>query len=362
MKYSLLFGLILFSAACSSDQKNLPLAKGAVGDLYMVLDSAQRKGQIGFLLDSILGAEMAGLPRKESIFNIHWVDARRLNYILKQRRNMIYVMTLDRGSQGASIVRRLFTPESIKLIQANADQFMTATTDVFARGQNVVYLFGKDEKTLAANLRAKGNQLVSLFNQKERQHLNQSLFKAGQMKGISDLLVKEFNCTLKIPFGYKLADRSSDFLWARQVNPRDDKDIFVARKPYVSQADFTKENLIRFRDQVCRKYLFADPADTDSYLKTETTIPFIPVTADTINFNGHFAVQLRGLWRTNTPGLGGPFLGYAVVDEGTHQFYYIEGFTISPSRDQREIMRELEAILYTFKSSQELPAVKAPAQ
>ena len=362
MKYFLFLATVLLGGACSSDVKNLPLAKGAVGDLYIVMDSAQRKGQIGFLLDSILGAEMPGLPRKEAIFNIHWVDARRLNYILKERRNMIYVMTLDRRSQGASIVRRFFTPESIKQIQENTDQFMTTASDVFARGQAVMYLFGKDEETMAANLRTKGDLLVSFFNQIERKQLNQSLFKAGQMKGISDLLIKDFNCTIKIPFGYKLADKSGDFLWTRQINPRDDKDIFVARKPFTTQADFTRENLIKFRDQVCRKYLFGDPDDTESYLKTETTIPFIPVTADTVNFNGHFAVQLRGIWRTNTPGLGGPFLGYALVDEAAQQFYYIEGFTISPSRDQREIMRELETILYTFKTSRELSPATKPAK
>jgi hypothetical protein len=362
MKFLFFLLIALLSIACGSDKKNLPLAKGQVGDLYVIMDSAQQKGPIGSLLDSILGSEMPGLPRKEPMFKIHWIDARRLNYILKERRNMIYVMTLDRRSQGAAIVRHLFTPESLTQIQTNSEQFMTTASDVFARGQQVMYLFSKDESTLAAKLRDKGASLVNFFDSKEREYLSHSLFKAGQVKGISEVLVKEFSCSVKFPFGYKLADKSNDFLWARQVNPRDDKDIFVARKPYTTQADFTLNNLIKFRDQVCRKYLFADPDQSDSYLVTETSIPFIPVTADTVNFNGHFAVQLRGLFKTNTPGLGGPFLGYAVVDEGTQQFYYIEGFTISPSRDQREIMRELETILHTFQTSQELVAQKQPAQ
>ena len=362
MKYLALLTFVLLATACSSDKKNLALAKGMPGDLYVVMDSTQRKGELGQLLDSILGAEMQGLPRKESIFNIHWVDARRLNYILKERRNMIYVMTLDQRTQGAAIVKRLFTPESIQMIQSDPNLFMTTGSDVFARNQEVVYLFGKDEATLSRNLRKGGASLVTFFDQKERERLSISLFKSGQMKGISDILVNGFKCTMKIPFGYKLADKSDDFLWTRQTNPRDDKDIFIARKPYATQADFSKENLIRFRDDVCRKYLFADPAESDSYLVTETTIPFIPVTTDTINFNGHFAVRLRGIFKSNTPGLGGPFLGYALVDEPTQQFYYIEGFTISPSRDQREIMRELETILFTFRTSAEIEPVQAPAQ
>ena len=105
--------------ACTSDKKNLTNASGPVGDVYVVMDSAQRKGQIGIILDSILGADMPGLPRKESIFKIHWVDARRLNYLLKERRNMVYVLTLDQRSQGSAIIRGLFTPESIEKIKSD---------------------------------------------------------------------------------------------------------------------------------------------------------------------------------------------------------------------------------------------------
>ncbi|MDZ4716607.1 MAG: DUF4837 family protein [Cytophagales bacterium] len=338
-------------AACSSDTRSLSRAVGQAGDIYVIIDSAQSKGKIGFLVDSILSADMPGLPRKEPLFKIRWIDARRFNYVIKERRNLLYVMTLDQRSQGAAIIRRLFTPESITQIKTDSTQFMTTASDVFARGQEVMYLFGKDESTLAANLRKDGSRLVSFFNQRERERLTQSLFKSGQVKGITEILTREYQCSMQIPFGFKLADKAENFLWIRQINPKDDKDVFIARKPYTSQADFKRENLIKFRDQVCKKYLFEDPDKSNTYLLTETSIPFLPVTADTINFNGRFAIQLRGLWRSNTMGMGGPFLGFALVDEPSGQFYYVEGFTISPGKDQREIMRELETILYTFQPS-----------
>jgi Domain of unknown function (DUF4837) len=358
--FNLLLVFILLASACDSDRKNIPLAKGLVGDLYVIMDSSQRKGPVGKVLDSLLQAEMPGLPRQEPIFKIHWVDARRLNYALKDRRNMIYVMTLDRRSAGAAVIRRMFTEESLKIIQENSAEFMSTTSNLNARGQEIAFVFGRDEATLIRNLRTQGNKLVAYYETTERQRLTQSLFKSGQMKGTSDILVKNFSCALKIPFGYKLADYQKDFLWIRQMNPKDDKDIFISRKPYTSMDDFRRENLIAYRDEVCRNYLFADPEETESYLMTETTVPYIPVTADTVNFNGHFAIQLRGLFRSHTPGVGGPFLGYALVDEATNYFYYIEGFTISPGRDQREIMRELETILWTFRTSTEIPPAEEP--
>lgn len=341
-------------ASCSSDTKSIPSASGMPGDLYVVMDSLQWKGPLGKMVDSVFSAEMPGLPRKEAIFKLRWVDPRKFNYILKEMRNLIFVMTLDQHSAGGYTVQKLFTPESLDKIKNNPMDYSRTTYDLYARGQVVLFLYGKDEQALLQNFHANSAQLVSFFNQKEKERMTKSLFKAGQLKGVTEILNKEFNCDLKIPFGYKLAHKTKDFLWVRQINPRDDKTVFIARKPYASQKDFTKESLIRFRDDITRKYLFEDPEVPDSYIVTETAVPYIPVTADTVNFNGHFAMQLRGIWRTNTMGMGGPFQGYALVDEGTQQFYYVEGFTFSPRKDQREIMRELETILYTFKTSGEI--------
>ncbi len=355
MRIVLIVLAVIALSACSSDPKNMPPASGNPGDMFAIMDSLQWRGPLGKTLDSIFNAEMPGLPRKESIFKMRWINPRKLNFVLKQSRNLIFVMTLDHSGPGTHLVKKLFTPESIEKIKTNPSQFSTTTQNVFAKGQEVMYLYSNDEKSLIKNISSNSERLVDFFNQKEKDRMSQSLFKAGQVKGAGDALIKDFQCHIKVPFGYKIADKKPDFMWLRQINPRDDKDLFIARKKYGSASDFKKENLISFRDDICHAYLFEDPDKTDTYLMTETTIPFIPVTADTINFNGHFAVRLRGLWRSHTFGMGGPFEGFALVDEGTQQFYYIEGFTFSPGKNQREIMRELETILYTFKTSTELP-------
>jgi hypothetical protein len=112
------------------------------------------------------------------------------------------------------------------------------------------------------------------------------------------------------------------------------------------------------RDEFCKKYLFEDPDNANSYLITETTVPFIPVKTKEVSLNGHYAIEMRGLWRANNFSMGGPFVSYALVDEQTGKFYYIEGFTFSPSKDQREIMRELETILSTFRTSESIETVQ----
>src|SRR5690606_32504770 len=111
------------------------------------------------------------------------------------------------------------------------------------------------------------------------------------------------------------------------------------------------DSIIAWRDNIAKRYLFEDPDSKYTHLVTETSIPWKPVITQTVEFNGRYAVEIRGLWRTNNKTMGGPFVGYTIVDEITGYLYYIEGFTYSPGKDQREIIRELEAILWTFQSN-----------
>jgi hypothetical protein len=351
-----LFSLILFSS-CGSEEKdgaNLPSASGRPGDMFIIIDSTQRKGPLGDALNNIFNVDLVGLPRDESIFHVNWIDPRKLNFVLKQRRNLIFAVSLDQRSSGAAYIKNLFTEESVKKIKSDSGFFVRTVPNVYAKGQEVMYLFGETEEGLIRNINKNSKFLVDYFNRTEKARLTNSLLKAGQVKGVSEFLQKNFECDIKVPFGYKLADKTNEFLWVRQINPKDDKDIFIARKPYRSQDQFKADSLINFRDKICKKYLFEDPAMADSYLMTETTIPFLPVSTTPVAFNGHYSVEMRGLWRTNNKSMGGPFLGYALVDEAKGTFYYIEGFTFSPGKTQREIMRELETILFTFRISSEL--------
>lgn len=349
---------LFFTVACSNGPggKNLPKSSGITGDIFLVMDSVQWKGELGRVLDSIFNQEMVGLPREEGIFRMQWIDPRKLNYVLKQRRNLIYVMTLDQKGSGAGFVRQVFTPESLDMIKQDSSLYIQTTKDVYAKGQEVMFLFGQTQEGLLKKVRANSRNLIEYFNKVERDRINATLLTTGTVTGISDWLKANMQCDMKIPFGYKLVQNEPDFLWTRQINPKDDKDIFIARTDYISEAQFTKEYLIAFRDEVCRKYLFEDPDRPNTFLITETGVSFKPVVWRQIKFNGHYAAELRGLWRTNTKSMGGPFLAYALIDETTRKFYYIEGFTFSPSKSQREIMRELETILYSFRISSEIGA------
>lgn len=345
--FLLLIASIAFSCSPSDRSANLPKAAGAAGDIYMFMDSAQWMGPVGEAVDSIFNQEMIGLPRPEGIFRMSWVDPRKMNFVLKQRRNLIFVVTLDQTGPGAQLVKNLMTPEQLQQIEKDTAKFTQTYTNVYAKDQHVMFLFAKDQATLLRKLNRNGRKLVDFFDKVERDRLNATLFSSGTVDGISDWLKKNFQVNITIPYGYKLVQNEPDFLWARQINVDDDRDIFIARTEYTSVDQFKKENLIKFRDEVARKYLFEDPEKPNTYLITETDDA--PVVTKEVNFNGAYAVEMRGLWLTNTHTMGGPFISYALSDNVTGKFYYVEGFVYGPSKDLRELVRQMEVVLNTFR-------------
>ena len=354
--FLLLIAAVALSCNSGDRSANLPKAAGATGDIYLFMDSAQWKGQVGKAMDSLFNQDMIGLPRPEGIFRMSWVDPRKMNFVLKQRRNLIFVVTLDQTGPGAQLVKNLLTEEQVHQLESDTSKFTETYKDVYARGQQVMFIFAKDQATLLKKLQKNGQKLIAFFDKVERDRMNATLFSAGTVTGISDWLKKNFQVSLKVPYGYKLVMNEPDFLWARQMNVDDDRDIFIVRTEYTSVDQFKKENLIRFRDDVARKYLFEDPEKPNSYLITETEDA--PVITREINFNGHYAVEIRGLWLTNTHTMGGPFLGYAVSNEATGKFYYVEGFLYGPSKDLRELMRQMEVVLATFRLESTTASVK----
>jgi len=353
--------IALFLGGCFDSSTTKPEALGTSGRINIVIPPGLKSAETGKLIDSIFTQEATVFPRDEQLFNISFVDPMAVNRSQKSMRNLIFVFTFNDNSPEAAKVKSLITPASLDMLRKDTDGFVVTRSDVFARGQEVMYLYGPDAATLTARIRANAGKLTGHFNEKEKQRLQNRIIKSSANRKLAESLEKKYNITLKVPFGYQLADQQEDFLWLRQINPADDKDVWIARRRYRGTDDFKQENLIRYRNSICRKYLFEDPEHPDTYLVTETSVSFKPVTTRTINFNGLYAVEMRGLWKTNIPSMGGPFLGYAMVDEASGMLYYIEGFTFSPSKPQREIMRELEVIMQAFRPFKTAEEPKNPA-
>jgi hypothetical protein len=346
MKHILpIFCALLFFSCQEKSSEYLPKATGKPGEVVLIVDSLQWNGALGTELKKIFRAEVPGLPQEEPMFTVIRAHPEKNLHLLTQLKTLVYVFTLDQKSKGSRLLTQSLSPETIKRIKSDTSFYLSTVKDEYARGQEVMYLFGDTEENLIRHLSKNGKQLIDHLNKLERERLASKLFSATS--GITSTLRKEQKVDIKIPSTYRLANKKKNFVWARQIFADQDKDIFITWKPYESEYQLLPDSVMAWRDEIAKANLFEDPKNPISYLVIEKEDA--PVYAQQVNFNNKFAMEIRGLWRTNHRTMGGPFLGYALTDESRGLIYYIEGFAYAPGKDKRELMRELETILWSFK-------------
>lgn len=350
---SLLLSIFLLVACdlreTASRKENLPKARGHFGDVWVVMDSAQWKGSVGTTLRGIFNELVPGIPRNQPMFDLQYVDPLNFQSMFKMQRNLIIVTVLNDRGRGNRKLRTFFTKESIERIEADSALFMFTKEDDFARGQKILHLFGSSEEDLTRNMRANEDKLLDYFLQIEKQRLYDALYNTPPEKGIIQHLQRKFDCTMKVPYGYEIALESEDFIWLRTYGRDMDKNLVISHVPYRHKEQFSKDSMISLRNRVIRPHVLYKPEDPEGYMTTETY--HMDVHWEEVNFRGAYAVRMRGLWKTNKYTMGGPFIGYGLVDEIDGRFYYIEGFLYSPGMDQRDLIRELDVILSTFNTS-----------
>ena len=346
--YILLFIVVFFS--CTIDQNSnrlLVKASGTPGEIILVMDSTQWKGELGKAIRETLLAYLPGVSRPERLFVIRYIEPTLFNSVLNKARNLIFVATLDSKTIGGQTVRNFMTKD---YIQENPEKFIISQKDIYASGQDAIYLFSATETELAERIINNKATLVNFFNQKESERLRYSLYVANEEKGVSNYMTNKYGFSLRVPNGYRIEADDSAFVWLRSVGEID-KNIFITYRDYTTVKIFKNSNLIGLRDSITLHNVFEDPEDLDSYIRADTLN--IETEFLTTKFYGQYAKRIRGIWMANNLTLGGSFVSYVFVDEKTNRLYYLDGFVVSPGKKKREPLRELEVILKTFQTPKE---------
>ena len=65
--------------------------------------------------------------------------------------------------------------------------------------------------------------------------------------------------------------------------------------------------------------------------------------------NGRYTAELRGLWRIQDGlAMGGPFVSITQLDQARNRIVTIEGFVFAPGEKKRDLLQQLEAIIFTL--------------
>lgn len=356
--FQVLFAFVFLLTSCDSEPTNkvkrtsaeyLPSANGTQGEILLVMDSSKWKSPLGDEIREVLLAPQEGILIPEPIFTVRWINPLIMPDLLKRHTNLVYVLSLEGKRAGNRKIKKLFTPESIEQIKKNPQIFSKIDKNLFAKGQRVMYLFGKDDKTLIKHLQENREGIRDIFQKEERKRLARKILGKKIDKSTRSYLKKEYGFRFSFPKGYLMAkeDKKEEegFVFIRNITPQVDRNLFIAYQPYTDPKQLENQYVMAWRDSICKEYIF-DRERTDSYIVTENQVP---PSIRKVSFKGNYALEIRGLWRTSIKSMGGSFLSYVIVDEKKGRLYYIEGFLYAPSKSKREFLRELETILWSFE-------------
>ncbi|MCC5921483.1 MAG: DUF4837 family protein [Cyclobacteriaceae bacterium] len=362
LSYSFLSIFIVISAlflSCGNDDNKedkekrrtatLPEARGEVGEILTVMDSAHWEGRVGDALRAELKMYIPGLPQDEAMFKVRRVDPLKLNNVLRSATNMLFVTSFDSDTRSSKYLKRMFTDQSMATIEQDPERFIFVKNDQYARGQRVMHLFAQTEDELVKRIEENGERLRRHFHELERERLVQKIRKGPKEKSLSKELNRKFDVDMVVPKGYRVALNRDDFIWFRLVETEEDRNIFLYVTEYTDESVFDEETLLEFRDEVVSKRIWGSDSAT-SYMITE---PLMPVNQVKMQFKDRYAMEMRGVWKLINNSMGGAFITYVIVDEETNQLFYLEGFSFAPGKTKREIMREMEAVLHTFRFKEE---------
>jgi hypothetical protein len=79
-----------------------------------------------------------------------------------------------------------------------------------------------------------------------------------------------------------------------------------------------------------------------------------------ISVQGEYALEARGLWRVKGDYMGGPYVSHTRLDEKNQRIITAEIFVYSPDKMKRNLVRQMEASLYTLKLPNEVQQKQIP--
>ncbi len=312
----------LIFQSCSNDghtlHKNIT---GKANELVVVISDESWNSAPGDLIRNSLGQEQAGLPQNEPMFDLVNVPQNAFKNIFKSTRNILQVhISSTVSNPGVSM-----------------------KDDVWAYPQATVLINAKNKDEFIATYNKNENKIMSYFLAAEKERLTMNYTKYYE-KGVFNVLDKDFGITMKVPPGFEIADQKKDFIWYRYETPDISQGIILYTFPYRSDSAFTENYQIRVRDSILKANI---PGPTDgSYMTTEKR--FVQ-TNNYFEHNGNYASEMRGLWRVMNDFMGGPYISLAELDASNQRVIVAYGYVFAPNKDKRNLIRQVEAMLYSLK-------------
>jgi hypothetical protein len=311
----LLFLSTLLFFSCTKKNDNLPRrATGKINTISVIIDDQLWNGEVGDSIRNKFASPVIGLPEEEPLFTINQYPAKLMEGFMTDSRTIIVVK------------------KELK------NQFVIKKNQ-YASPQNVFHISGKTSADILEIIEKHTPEIIQIIKETEiaeNQRINsQSLLNT---KAITD----KFRISLKVPSGYLYALQKSNFIWLKKEITSGNTSILIYQVPIsaIKKGSNNIVNIVKMRDSIGDLYVRGTEPDT-RMITEEGYAPYL----FKIKLKGKETYETKGTWELKNDFMSGPFINYAIIDEQHDRVLVLEGFCYSPSKEERDLMHELESII-----------------
>jgi len=307
------FSFLFFS--CKKQEEKLPRkATGKINTISVIIDNQLWNGEVGDSIRNKFASPVIGLPEEEPLFTINQYPAKIMEGFMTDSRTIIVIKKEDKN-----------------LFEIKKNQY--------ASPQNVFHISGKKSDDILNLIEKNAPTIIQIIKETE-------IAEIQRINSLSLLNTKEitkaFNISIKVPKGYLYAVKDSTFIWLKKEIVSGNTSLLIYQVPISSiQKDANSiANIVKMRDSIGDLYIRG--TELDSHMITEEG--YAPYLIKT-KINGKPAFETKGTWELKNDFMSGPFVNYAIEDKEHDRILVLEGFCYSPSKEERDLMLELESII-----------------
>lgn len=294
-------------------------AGGKPYEMVVAVDQELWNGEAGDSLRSVLLEPVPMLNQTEPRFDVARVAPGSLKDLLLRHRNILIASVAPDTEEPASVARY----------------------DVYSHPQIILTVTAPTSSALAAYIGSNRDAIQTLFENSERDRAVNNYCEFGE-RGISAEIEKMFGIRVAIPKGFSMRGQSGGDFFYVGCDVREAIQGFVIYSyPCSGPEDFTAEALVARRNEFMGR--IPGPSEgsymaTEDYIEPEVVYPVV---------DGRQWARMSGFWYVENDFMGGPFVNYSTLDRATGRVVAMDCFVYSPKEPKRNLLRQLEHIVYT---------------
>ncbi len=305
-------------SSCSYRKNKFPdESAAAINTISVIIDDQLWSGEVGDSIRNKFASPVLGLPQEEPLFSINQYPVKLFEGYSTDSRNII-------------------------IIKKDIENKFEIKENEFASPQNAIHISGKTAFEILEILETHTPEIIQKMRTTEITQ-EQKTFKDSLLN--TKKIQKKFGVDLIIPKKYDYVMRRKNFIWLKSEITGGNTSIIIYEIPWKSiRPKYAVKDIIQTRDSIGNRFIHG--SDKGTVMVTEEAYsPYF----SKINLAGDKTFETKGTWQMKNDFMSGPFINYAIFDKQNKRILVLEGFCYAPSKEKRDLMFELEAIIKSIK-------------